>query len=136
MKSWLVPSILALLCYGLWGFFPKLAAQHLDPKNVVIYQTFGTVLMTLVIPLLPGYKWEGYQPASLFGLLTGLVGVIGNLFFTIALSKGKASIVTPLTATYPIITLLLATIFLREAISIRQRVGIALAFLAALLLGA
>jgi len=135
MKSWLVSTILALLCYGLWGFLPKLATQHLDPKNVIIYQGVGTALMTLVIPFLPGFKWQGYQPASFFSLLTGLVAVIGNLFLVMALSKGKASVVIPLTASYPIITLLLATIFLRETVSIRQKIGIAMALIAALLLG-
>ncbi|MBN1873602.1 MAG: EamA family transporter [Anaerolineae bacterium] len=136
MKDWLAPTLVTIVCYGLWGFFPKLAANQLDPKNVVIYQSIGAVLMTLALPFLPGFKWQGYEKTSIFALLTGIIGVIGNLFFVAALSKGKASIITPLTALYPVITLLLAVIFLQETLTIRHGVGIGLAIIAALLLGA
>jgi transporter family protein len=55
------------------------------------------------------------------------------LFFYAA-HLGKISIVIMLTALYPIVTLLLSFIFLQEAISIKQSLGVLLAVLAIIFL--
>ena len=50
------------------------------------------------------------------------------------MSRGKASVVITMTALYPLVTILLSFIFLRETIAIKQGIGIMLALLAMLLL--
>ncbi|MHC5080458.1 MAG: EamA family transporter [Planctomycetota bacterium] len=47
--------------------------------------------------------------------------------------KGKASVVVPLTALYPVVTLVLVFVFLREPLTAKQGVGIALALAAMVL---
>jgi transporter family protein len=49
---------------------------------------------------------------------------------------GKASVVAPVTALFPMVTVLLALIFLRERLGRVQCVGLTLAFLAIYLLSA
>ena len=60
-------------------------------------------------------------------LLAGFGDVTGNLFFIIATREGALAIAAVLTSLYPVGTILLAKIFLKERIAISQNIGIALA---------
>jgi drug/metabolite transporter (DMT)-like permease len=60
-------------------------------------------------------------------ILTGFLDSSANLFFTIASRQGSLSVVSVLTALYPLGTIILARIFLKEKIARSQMVGIALA---------
>jgi uncharacterized membrane protein len=53
--------------------------------------------------------------------------VTGNLFFIIATREGALAIAAVLTSLYPVGTILLAKIFLKERIAISQNIGIVLA---------
>jgi transporter family protein len=60
---------------------------------------------------------------------------VGNLAFFQALVKGgKASVVSPVTALFPMVTVLLALVFLKERLGRAQWLGVALAFAAIYLL--
>ncbi|MBI2654615.1 EamA family transporter [Candidatus Woesearchaeota archaeon] len=59
---------------------------------------------------------------------------MGGIFFLFTLSKAKASILVPLTALYPIITIVLSFILLKERVTPAQGIGIVLAIVAGVLL--
>ena len=64
----------------------------------------------------------------LIGLLGGIANGLGSWALFEALERGaKASVAVPLTALYPLVTIVLARIFLAETLTIRQWAGIALA---------
>ena len=134
MPAWLPPALAALLCFGLWGFFPKLAVVYLDARSALVYQTIGSLLVGLAVlfslKLQPGFHPKG----ALFALLTGLAGVAGTLCFFAAAERGKISLVVSITALYPLITILLAALFLREPLTAKHLAGMACAILAILLL--
>ena len=71
---------------------------------------------------------------SIAAVIAGLAGSLGYVFFVKALEHGEASIVLPLTALYPAVTIVLAVLFLHEKISIHQLIGILLAAVAVVLL--
>jgi drug/metabolite transporter (DMT)-like permease len=60
-------------------------------------------------------------------LATGLLDSSANLFFTLASREGSLSVVSVLTALYPLGTLILARVFLNEKIAKTQLIGIILA---------
>ena len=64
----------------------------------------------------------------------GLAMALGLLFFFEALGRGPATVVVPLTALYPAITVLLSRVFLQEPLTLRHLAGLALALAAAWLL--
>jgi transporter family protein len=134
MTAWLPAALATLLIFGLWGFFPKLAVAYLDPRSAVIYQTLGGLLVGLVVlfslKLHPAFHPKG----ALFALLTGIAGVTGTLCFFAAAERGKISLVVSITALYPLITIILAAIFLREPLTAKHLAGMACAILAILLL--
>ena len=65
-----------------------------------------------------------------YALAAGIASVLAYYGFYNALKFGKASIVVPFTALYPIITIVMAFIFLNERISLYQGIGVILAVIA------
>jgi transporter family protein len=128
MMNWFPAAILSLLSFGLWGLFTKLAVVHVDSKTALIYQTIGVAVVGLVILTTVNFKPATDAKGIGYALLTGLAYGVGCLFYLIAASKGKIITVVTLTALYPLITILLAYLLLKEAVSIKQWLGIVLAF--------
>ncbi len=130
MIQWLPAAVLALISFGLWGFFTKLAIVYIDSKSALVFQTVGVVLVGLITLSLINFKPAADIKGLTFGLLTGVAYGIGCLFYFMAVDKGKIITVVTLTALYPLITILLSYLILREAISMKQCLGIVFALTA------
>jgi drug/metabolite transporter (DMT)-like permease len=129
MPKWLLYSFASAVCFGVWGFVSKIAADGVPPMQNLILSAAGLVPPALL--LLPSIQWRAERSVGrgmLFGFLTGIFGGLGNLSLYAALSGGgKAAVVFPLTAIYPLITVLIAWLLLREQLSRAQLGGIAAA---------
>ena len=134
MHNWLIYALMATAIYGFWGFFPKLASDYLDPKSAMVYQTLGTVVGALVILATLRFRLPVHGKGITFSMLAGIAGVVGTQFLLMALSEGKASVVVPVTALYPIGVILLAVFILKETLTLRQVCGILLSLVAIFLL--
>jgi transporter family protein len=134
MNSWFLWTILAMITFGAWGFFPKLAVSYINPQSALIYQVIGGLLVGIISLAMVNFKPEMHPMGILYGLLTGITGVLGTLFYYFAASKGQIAIVVSLTALYPLITILLAIIFLNETLVLKQYVGLGFALAAIVLL--
>lgn len=130
MTEWLPAALISLISFGLWGFFTKLAIIYVDSKSALIFQTAGVMIIGLIALNTMDFKPATDIRGLSFGLLTGLAYGIGCLFYFIAADKGKISTVVTLTALYPIITILLSCLILREGIHLKQSIGILLAIAA------
>ncbi len=134
---WIVLALLATVLYGLWGFFPRLATLHLSPRDALVYQTLGGLPVLFLV-----LAWLRFRPAYhphgvLYAFLTGLAGAVGTLCFFAALQRAPSTTsVVMVTALYPLVVILLALIFLREPLTLRQGVGAILALIALVLLSA
>ena len=139
---WLLWSIATIVLWGLWGLVSKVASNGVD---VYVNQLLYTVGLA---PLMVFVGWTVYKRSPredararrkgvIWAFLTGILGGLGNLAFFQALVKGgEASIVAPVTALFPMVTVLLAVVFLRERLGRTQWVGLGLAFVAIYLLSA
>lgn len=136
MNSWFFWTILAMVTFGTWGFFPKLAVNYIGPKSALIYQVLGGLLVGMIGLAMLKFKPETHPLGILFALLTGITGVAGTLFYYVAASRGQISVVASLTALYPIITIMLAQIFLHETLVVKQVIGLCFAVIAIVLLAA
>ncbi len=134
MPDWLPASLIAMLIYGLWGFFPKLAVLHISPRSALCWEVAGALLVGVgVLASLHGRP--DIQPRGIFfAVLTGITGMAGTLFFLVAARQGKISLVVSVTSLYPLISILLAVVFLGEKLSGKQLGGILAACIAIYLL--
>jgi len=136
MPHWLSASLVALVVFGLWGFFPKLAVQYMAPRSALFWEAIGVLIVGTGIFVSLHGRPETNPRGILFALLTGVAGITGTLFFFYAARQGKISVVVSITALYPIITILLAWLLLGENITARQFCGMFAALLAIYLLSA
>ncbi|MBU0485907.1 MAG: EamA family transporter [Proteobacteria bacterium] len=134
MDNWFLASFLALIIYGFWGFFPKLAVTYINPQSALVYEIAGAALVGVVALFLVKFQPESHPRGIMFAVLTGVCGMVGTLFYFWAASKSKISIVVSVTALYPLITILLAAVFLKEPITVKQISGMLCALLAIFLL--
>ena len=134
MNSWVIFAILALLVWGFWGFFPKLATNYISPKSVLVYEVIGAIIVGMAVLFLVNFKPEVNAKGITFAILTGIAGTLGALFFIFAVSRGETSVVVTTTALYPLITIILAFLILKEPITMKQGIGMIFAFAAMMLL--
>jgi len=131
METWLIYALLALITWGFWGFFPKIASNYLDAKSILVWEVIGAIAIGIIVLISmkakPVYNTKGF----IFSILTGIAGTLGMLFFLTSIgNQGKISIVVVMTALYPAISLGLAFFILHEPITLKQWIGIFLAFIA------
>jgi len=95
-------------------------------------------LTSLATSLILYLYWKPTIPVNSQGfhyaLVGGTAGSLALIAFYSALGVGKASVVVPLTALYPAVTLVLSRLLLKEEITMSQSLGIAFALIAILLI--
>jgi drug/metabolite transporter (DMT)-like permease len=110
---------------------------------IIVMRTTASLLLgsIVLIGVLRGQKAaaEGNaQPLTTRVWLTvaaaGLLDAGANIFFTLASRTGTLTVVGVLTALYPLGTILLARLVLKEHVASTQKVGIAISLTASLLL--
>lgn len=132
--NWLVYALVTLMLWGLWGFFYKLAGESIPYRGVLFYGILGAMAANVVILAFLGVPETGVVDAK-YAVLGGFLGAAGLITFVLAIEGGRISVVTPLTALYPVITILLAVLVLHESVGVQKAVGILFAVVAMVLIG-
>ena len=134
MVDWLVYALLALVFWGLWGVFSKVASTHLPSWAIFLAELLVYMIMGIFIWGLLRTPTTWNLPGVTAAIAAGLCGGLALFFFLKALASGPATIVVPLTSLYPVITAALGVTFLRESLTGRHLAGIILAAAAVWLL--
>lgn len=133
--NWLGFSLLAAGLWGLWGFLSKVATLQLPATAVFLISVVGYVTVTGYLAATKGLAIPWHPGGLAAALGAGICLACGLLFFFKALAEGAAAdVVVPLTALYPLVTVILSWTLLREGLSLRQMAGVALTLPAVLLL--
>jgi transporter family protein len=139
---WLIWSVTTILLWGAWGLVSKIASDGVDMYVNQLLYTVGLLPLMVFVGWTVWKRSPREEPKArrrgvFWAFLTGILGGLGNLAFFQALVKGgKASVVAPVTALFPMVTVLLAMLFLKERLGRVQWVGLGLAFVAIYLLSA
>lgn len=124
--AWLINTSLSFLLWGFWGFFGKLASVSMRGEALLLFSSLGW-LITFPFYYLLFRTYFHSTPFNLdmvWAILSGLAGSFGVVFFYFALAKGEASRVVAITAAYPLVTAILAFLFLREPFSVSKILGL------------
>ena len=130
MPRWLAFSLLTILVWGAWGGVSKVASGGVDADTNQVFFTFGLLPLILLVWRSSRAKTrrEGRRIGIAWAFLTGILGGTGNIaFFHALVMGGKASIVAPVTALFPLVTVILAVTLLHERIGTAQKIGLLLA---------
>ena len=136
MRAWIVPALVTFVFWGLYGFFPKLTTKYINPSSAILYGSLVGLPIAIFIFIVLRGQIESDPRGIALAVITGIVGIIGAFGFIVAATRGPVSLVVAFTALYPMVTILLATLFLGEVLEPRQWAGVGLALVAMLLIAA
>ena len=134
-RLWLLYALITTLFWGIWGAFIEI------PEKAGFPATLGYVVWSLtMIPCalvalnIIHWKPETDKRSVFLGMTVGLLGAGGQLILFQALREGPAYVVFPLISLFPVLTIVLSVIFLKEKTNRRHWSGIIIALIAAVFL--
>ena len=129
--KWFWYSILCVLCWGAWVLCSKLGSNEISASAMQFLFAFGFIPVALLVLVLKPVKFERSVKGILYSLGNGVLAGIGGLtLFAAYRSGGNTSVITAATALYPLITVVLAILILRERLTWLQIVGLGFAVVA------
>jgi transporter family protein len=142
LPLWLFWSLVTVVMWGTWGLVSKIASAGVNAYMNQLLFTVGIAPLLVFVSWkvslsVSGEKCAGRGRGVFWAFLTGILGGVGNMAYFEAMVKGgKSSVVTPVTALFPMVTVLLALTFLKERLGRLQWAGLGLALVAIYLLNA
>jgi uncharacterized membrane protein len=130
-RSWLLYALVTTIFWGVWGAFIEIPEKSGFPPTLG-YVIWSLSMIPCAIVALMKVNWSINKDVRsiLLGATVGLTGAAGQLLLFQALREGPAYIVFPFISLFPVCTIILAFIFLREHAKSRQWWGIGLALIA------
>ena len=127
MKEWFLPTLGAILCWGCACFLPKLSTQYISMTSTIVFQGLGGAIVALLIFLHLSYPLETHPKGAILAVIAGMFTLLGMLFYIKAISKGSVAIISPLSALYPLVVIVLALVIFKETLTLKQVLGIGFA---------
>jgi drug/metabolite transporter (DMT)-like permease len=128
---WLIWALVAVFSWGIWAFVSKLLGEALTAAQSQALSTLGLLPIFALLAFSGKLAGAANRRGAAWALAAGILGCLGNLAYYHALNLGgKAVTVAPLTALYPLVTVALAVLLLKEKLNRIQLVGISLSLVA------
>jgi len=129
-ELWLVYALVTTLCWGVWGAFIEAPEKRGFPATLGYVVWSLTMIPCAAVALaLVGWRVEWDARSILIGLIAGFLGAGGQLLLFETLRRGPAYLVFPVVALSPVVSVVLAVLFLGESASGRAWAGIVAALL-------
>jgi uncharacterized membrane protein len=135
IKPWILYTFITTLFWGVWGAFIEIPEKAGFPATLG-YCIWALTMVPCAIVALKVSKWKlDYDKRSiLIGCTVGILGALGQLILFQALRTGPAYMVFPIISLFPVITVFLSAVFLKESTSRKHWWGIGMALAAILCL--
>lgn len=134
LPAWFWLAVVVLISWGVVGLFQKLSTNYISAESALVWLVGGYFLL---LPwLYPRGHVLGYSARSLLYIaLSASLNTLGAWALLAAMKAGgRASVVVPFTALYPLVVVLSAPVILGERITHLQEVGVVCALIAVFLL--
>jgi drug/metabolite transporter (DMT)-like permease len=133
-RAGLAEALVAGTCIGLFGVVISQLSEGAVFANLTAIRAVQAVLVVGVV-LVTRAAWR--PPARMLPALAvvGVLDMTGNSCYLLAVQSGALAVASVLSSLYPVSTVILAAVVLREKVSRDHAVGIALAAIAIVLIG-
>ncbi len=135
LEKWLFLSLLVSAGYGITAYTGKIAVGEVGNSTYLMILAITQVMVVILWKLLIRDKIPKFNIQTL-----GISGIgilllnIGNIAYYIALEKGLASVVVPLSNSYIVLLVIMSVIVLKEKITRHQLFGIATVIIGVILI--
>lgn len=128
---WFWYSIACALCWAGWTFASKLGSREIPATTMQFLFTIGTLPVCIFFLIARRFRFEKSARGIFYAVLMGVLAGIGGLtLFAAYHTDGNTSLITAVTALYPMVTVVLALTVLREKLRRIQIVGLVFACIA------
>lgn len=131
-------ACLACLCWGIAPLFEKIGLRQANPVwAIIVRSTLTSVFLLSFVTVqktpvdLKNWSTDTWVTVLLGGVISVL---LAQSFYFKALQGGSVSQIIPIVGAYPLVSALLAYLFLGESLSIAQLAGVALVVVGIILL--
>lgn len=129
-------GIIAMVGWGTADFFVAKAVRKTTIFKIFVWsQIIGAILFLLIFSLFfkfLKFPFLSYTTIAVI-LISGFLDTVSYLAFYKGLQIGKVSIISPVTACWSVVTVILSLIFLNETLTTLQAISVGLAILGAVL---
>jgi uncharacterized membrane protein len=117
-----------MVCWAAWALLSKLGSYEIPAKASQFVFTWGLLPLALVLLAGRRFKLEKNAKGIFYGLGNGVLATIGGwAVFAAFRMGGNTSVIVVVTAMYPLITVMLALLVLRERLTIAHIIGLVFA---------
>jgi transporter family protein len=128
---WFWYSLLCVLSWGGWAFLSKLGSREIPPDTMQFLFTVGALPVGFALLAGRRFKLEKSPKGIFYAVLNGVLSGIGGLtLFAAYHTNGNTALITSASALYPMVTVILAVLILREQIRPIQILGLVFAAVA------
>lgn len=134
-QPWLIYAIVTTLFWGVWGAFIEIPEKSGFPATLgYVIWAFTMIPCALFALRVIGWKLDSDHRSILLGSTVGFLGAGGQLILFQALVKVPAYLVFPIISLYPVVTVVLSVLFLKETTTRKHWYGIIAALFAIIML--
>ena len=134
--SWLALALTTVVLWTGWSFLGKVALDNASPFQATVLFGLASVAAGAVTLAFTDRELSWSLSGLWLAALSATLGGIGLVTFYLALDRGPASLVAPVVGMYPALVAVLSVTLLSERLSALQAVGVGLAVLGVVLVGA
>ena len=136
LTPWMLYSLGAMICWGVFSATQKVSTNHVSAELSYLAWCAAFIPIALWIIATKPLDWNMSAAMVWSGLAAGILNSFGVIAaFAAYRYEGKAAVVTTLAAAIqPLVTIVLALIFLGERVGLIEAAGIAVAIVAAIAL--
>ena len=132
--SGLREALIAGVAIGLFGVVIAQLSDGIVFSGLTVIRATQVVLVAAVV-LLTRSAWRPGRAAAPLIVAVGILDMGGNAFYLLAVQAGALAIASVLSSLYPVVTVILAAVVLRERVTRDHAIGIVLAVAAIVLIG-
>lgn len=134
-NTWISFVLIHVVFMGVWGALIEIPEKNGFPPTLgYVVWAIMMIPATLIALAVNKGRLDTDKRSVLFGCLAGLLGAVGQLVLFITLRIAPAYVVFPILSLTPVVTILLAVVFLKESTGVIGWAGIGIAIVAILLL--
>ncbi len=127
--SGLALALIAGVSIGVFGvLIAQISEDHAFGPLVIIRATEAVLIGGIIVIGRQRWRVERRLVPAVSGV--GVLDMVGNAGFILAIQSGALAVAAVLSSLYPVVTVILAAVFLRERVTPTHAVGIALAMAA------
>jgi drug/metabolite transporter (DMT)-like permease len=130
-RGWLLYALLTTIFWGIWGALIEIPEKAGFPATLG-YSVWALTMIPVALVALKLVSWrlDRDRRSFVLGMSAGLMGCGGQLILFECLRLGPAYIVFPIISLYPVVTIVLSVVLLKERAAGRQWIGIVFALIA------